>query len=150
MAGFYIPKSHSPRTSPSSTPTPPGHPGNGGDTAKEQAQHQPSITPSATPVTNKPVIANFSVETFVGGQAHAIDYISGVTAANCSLELLSPDSKQNKDLSGQLVWAGQYYDCGFGAIPGVTENGTWSATLTVTSIAGASSTANTTFKVGAN
>jgi hypothetical protein len=129
--------------------TSPGQKGNPGDLAK---QAQSSGTPTPSPQTSSAstiAISGFSVSAS-GGTAHTSDYVSGANNANCTLTLTSPDNKQNKTLTGETIWAGQYYDCaGFGSISGVTEAGTWQAALKVNdSSTGATGTATTEFNVG--
>ena len=136
------------------TPTPsPGQAGNPGDTAKEQQsqnQTQTPIPPTPQSASSSASIVSFSInppDPSAPGQIHPVSTVYGANNASCTLKLTSPRGDQNQNLTGQAIWAGSYYDCGFGTITGITESGTWHATLTVQPTSGSSTSASTTFTI---
>jgi hypothetical protein len=148
------PKTVATKTTATQTPTPsPGQAGNPGDAAKQQQaqnQTQTPVVPTPQSASSAASIAAFSInppDPSAPGQIHPVSTVYGANNASCSLKLTSPKGDQNQNLTGQAVWAGSYYDCGFGTITGVTESGTWHATLTVQPTSGASTSASTTFTI---
>jgi hypothetical protein len=134
------------------TPTPsPGTPGNAGDAAKsDQGKNAtPSPTPVPTTVSGAPTItvSDFNITPRSGGTAVVQnDVVSGVTSGACSLALTSP-SDNPQIFTGQVTSAGSYYSCSFGTITGISETGTWKASLSVTSGGSTGKANDTTFEV---
>jgi cytoskeletal protein RodZ len=126
----------------------PGQSGNPGDQAKSQTSSTPtpqsSATPVSTPAASTIAITDFTVAPRSGGQIHVASQISGTTSGTCTLGLTSPTGSA-RSVSGTVTYSGTYYLCSFDTISGVTETGTWKASLVVKNADKSSNVAQTTF-----
>jgi hypothetical protein len=129
----------------------PGQPGNPGDQTKSGYSPTPkpttAKTASPTPGANTQTItvADFTVAPRAGGQIHVASTVTGTTAGACTLGLTSPQGNV-RSVTGAVTNSGTYFNCSFATIDGVTETGTWKASLSVTNGSQTSNVAQTTFQ----
>jgi len=143
-------KSQKTASTAASKPTPapgPGQPGNPGDEAKSAISAQSASSPTPAPNAGAAIaIQLFTPESRSGGDAHVISQLAGATSGSCTLTLTSP-SGATSTFDGQIQWDGTYASCSFGTISGVSQSGTWKASLTAASSGKTSGNASTTFNV---
>jgi hypothetical protein len=152
VAGFIVYKMTLPNTHYKTptvnghTPTPaPGEPGNPGDVSKEQhGQATPTPTPTPKPASGSVTVSDLSITAQDNGSIRVLSQVAGANGGTCSLALTSP-SGTPATFTGTVVYSGTYYACNFASTSGVTEAGTWTATLTVNGTDGATGTANINF-----